>query len=155
MKKLEVTFGKPQHGWIDLIISNDNQTVAINADSKAESFAELVNALLGCLETNGDFVVTWLEEPNIAEMHFEKRNESITLRVFGSDVSNYPKVRIEPKLSSTGSYSEICLPFYDALHALQSRYSPQELEERMQDEFPTKQFASLIAQIELRKLQQK
>jgi hypothetical protein len=155
MDKLKVEFDEPEHGWIGLSVANGEQIVSIDADSRSESFRELITALLCCLEDKGEYVATWLEEPHITELHFEKRNETITLRIFGSDVSSYPKIHVEPELTAIGSYSQICLPFWRALHSLQGRYSEQQLKELIQDDFPTELFAGLTKQVESYKLQQK
>jgi len=68
MEKLKVSFNEPEHGWIGLSMICGEQSVFIDAASHTKSFDELVNALLGCLEDKGDFVVAWFLEPATAEL---------------------------------------------------------------------------------------
>ncbi len=153
MEKLKVSFNEPEHGWIGLSMICGEQSVFIDAASHTKSFDELVNALLGCLEDKGDFVVAWFLEPATAELHFTKQGETVTLEVTETlntfDTSTYKVKRVthELRLSISGAYAQICLPFWRALCSLEAKYSIQELETRLQDTFPTEHLSKLTAQI--------
>lgn len=153
MEKLKVSFNEPEHGWIGLSMICGEQSVFIDAASHTESFDELVNALLGCFENKSDIVVAWLLEPAIAELHFTKQGETVTLEVTETlnvfDTSTYKVKRVtrELQLSVSGTYAQICLPFWRALQSLEAKYSKHELEVRLQDTFPTERLSKLTAQI--------
>jgi hypothetical protein len=55
---------------------------------------------------------------------------------------------VEPVFRFTGSYHDVCFPFWHALQSLQSRFTQAELEEKMQDEFPFAELEALTIKIQ-------
>ena len=53
----------------------------------------------------------------------------------------------ERKLAITGSYEEICVPFWRALRDLQGRFSYEELETRWNRPWPWKEIGLLTAAV--------
>jgi hypothetical protein len=146
MSKLRVSFDEPEFGWIGVTVSDGVETIAIDAAARVAPFQQLVVALTGLLEDRGEFTVTWLEEPEETCWRFEKRLDDILLEVWQSDSP-------QPILTAHGSYQDICLPFWRALQSVKSRSGPQELERKIQSEFPFEQFERLTAKIRALKVQ--
>src|SRR5690606_37889347 len=120
-------FDDPEHGWIGISISDGITTDVIDVDSKFESFQGLTTALTGLAETHGEYRIWWLEEPGEAEWKFTKQQDEITFEA-RNPASGQMAIRF------TGSFPEVCLPFWRALQSLKSRFTQQELQERIQDE---------------------
>lgn len=144
MRKLKVNFDNPEHGWIGITVSDGSDAITIDVDSKSHSFFELTTALIGLLDERGEFTVTWLEEPVITEWKFAKAQGEIVFELWRNV---YP----EPVLRFSGSYQEVCFPFWRALQTLKGRFAKSELEERMQDEFPFTQLERLTEMIQAMK----
>lgn len=146
MDKLRVQFGDPEHGWIQISVSDGIHTVVVDVDSKFHAFQGLTTALLGLFNERGQYKVWWFEEPIETEWKFVKQKDEIA---FQFRRSIYP----EPVFEFTGSYEEVCLPFWRALRSLTGRFEPRELEKRTYDEFPFSELERLTAQIQAMKSQ--
>ena len=134
MNKLNVQFGEPLHGWMEIIISTATQKIVEDVATYDCTFSSLIYALHITITDCGVFGSSWPLEPDYLELTFERDHEGCGLRV------NDPKLF---DLVCYGSYQEVCLPFWQALKGLCSRYSPKELEERIGDSFPFGQMDKL------------
>lgn len=146
MRKLRVQFDDPEHGWIGISVNDGIDTVVIDADSKFHSFQSLISALIGLADARGDYKIWWLEEPVKTKWKFMKRQDEIVFEFRRSLTS-------EPVFKFAGSYQEVCFPFWRALQSLKGRFTKQELEERIQDEFPFSELDRLTTKIQAMKAQ--
>jgi serine phosphatase RsbU (regulator of sigma subunit) len=147
-QRLKVSFDNPEHGWVGLTISQGEKSLTIIASyTPSDSFLDLTNALhnLLCYRVGG--VVTWHEEPAETEMRFSISGEDVELEVcfFSDHRRDYG--RGERELAITGSYEEICTPFWRALRSLQGRFSAEELDARWHRPFPWKEI-DLLTDVE-------
>jgi hypothetical protein len=147
-QKLKVRFDNPEHGWVGLTISQGEEPLTIVASyTPSDSFLDLTNALhnLLCYLVGG--VVTWHEEPAETEIRFSISGEEVELEVYFFSDRRRDYGRGERELVITGSYEEICLPFWRALRSLQGRFSAEELDSRWHRPFPWKEIDLLTAAI--------
>jgi len=123
-------FGNPEHGRIEISITDNDQSFTTEADSKYESFLELLTTLESLINKDGEFFVTWLEEPIMTTWIFTKLKDEIVFEILRS-IENQSVFRF------AGSYQEVCSPFLSALKSLQNRFTENELEIGIQDSFPS------------------
>jgi hypothetical protein len=140
VNKLKVEFDEPNVGGIWLTLKYGAETVNISATYIYNSFFPLVEALYRLKNAPGEGTVVWQCEPSEYEFQFSRQNLTISLQVLlFPDSSRSIFDKQEPKLSITGSYNEVCLPFWRALRQLQGRYSDDEWEVRWQSPFPRRE----------------
>jgi hypothetical protein len=139
-QKLNVSFENPEHGWVGLTISQGEESLKIIASyTPSDSFLDLTNALynLRCYRVGG--VVAWHEEPAETELRFSISGDEVELDVYFFSDHRRDYGRGERVLAITGSYEEICTPFWRALRSLQGRFSAEELDARWHRPFPCKE----------------
>ncbi len=147
-EKLKITFDEPQHGWVGLTISYGDVSVTIVASyTPHDSFLELTNALRNLLLYEGEATVIWNEEPAESEIRFSRKNEEVKLDVWYDPDHRRDSERGNNILKVTGSYKEICHPFWRALRDLQGRFTAHELDTRWHRPFPSKEINMLTAAI--------
>ena len=146
MAKLYVTFGEPDAGTIEVTLRHGAETVYIGASYIYSSFHALVEALMR-LKTNAEeAVVVWQCEPSEHEFRFSYQNAVVSLQVLlfpdsRRSVFDAP----DSELTATGSYVEVCLPFWRALRQLQGRFSEEEWQARWHGPFPSRELDLLTA----------
>lgn len=149
---LKVVFDDPEHGWIALMISCGETSVTIVTEyTPRDSFLELANALYNLLMRDGEFIVRWQYNPTEYDMSFERKGAAVSMNVV-----EYPdRLRREGRgdlmFSISGSYADICLPFWRALRDLQGRFSPEELDSKWHRAFPSREIDILTNAIRNRK----
>ena len=135
-------------GWVGLTIGQGEEPLTIVASyTLSDSFLDLTNALYNLLCYRVGGFVIWHEEPAQTEMRFSISGEEIELEVCFFSDHHRDYGRGERELVITGSYEEICLPFWRALRNLQGRFSAEELEARWHRPFPWKEIDLLTAVI--------
>lgn len=145
MGKLKVTFDGPKAGGVWINLQSAAQSVSISATYIYNGFFPLVDALSRMWTAPGEATVCWQCEPSEVEMRFRREAEIVSLEVvWFPDGRRSIFTESEPDLSASGSYEEICLPFWRALRSLQGRFSVSEFEERWHGSFPTQELASLM-----------
>ena len=145
---LKVHFDDPSCGWVELAIKSDDVEVRIvGSYSPEDSFLGLINALQAMLQTQGRQIVTWFEEPQEVELCFQRTVELITLTI--ERFSDHRRVEHSGKtvLESSGTFAEICLPFWRALRNLQGRRTVQEMRQGWHRDFPHAELDRLTAAI--------
>ena len=80
-------------------------------------------------------------------MRFSISGEEVKLEVYIFSDHRRDYGRGERELEITGSYEEICVPFWRALRSLQGRFSAEELDARWHRPFPWKEIEILTAAI--------
>ena len=145
MSKLTVTFGAPEAGWIDVTIQSGTQALSMDVSDVYNAFFPLVETLHQLCLAPGQRIVCWTLEPTEYDMHFSRIGEVVTLDVLRWPDSSRSIFHQEKVFSVSGSYNEICLPFWQALRGLQGRYSAAELETLWQDVFPQRELNLLTA----------
>jgi hypothetical protein len=148
MNQLNIDFSDPEFGWIIISVDNGVDSITIEADSKFNSFQELTMGLFVLTSEDNQFTVTWLEEPDVTEWRFTKFAEDI---VFENWRLPFAKTA-ELKMQFSGSFQEVCIPFWRALQALKNRWERAELEKSLEDDFPFIDLERLTAEIESRTL---
>src|SRR6266511_221684 len=147
-QKLTVSFDNPEHGWVGLTISQGEESLKIIASyTPSDSFLDLTNALYNLLYYRVGGAVTWHEEPAETELRFSISQEDVELEVYSFSDHRRDYGRGERELAITGSYEEICVPFWRALRSLQGRFSAEELDARWHRPFPWKEIEILTAAI--------
>jgi hypothetical protein len=136
MEQLVIHFGDPEYGWIEVSITNGDEILTIDVDSKSNSFFGLVKALDGLFEEDGRFEVYWMEEPGTITWIFSREQNRFTFHASHSEGPPY-------LMCAMGSYQEICVPFINALQALVERFTPDELLRRVEDLFPFQELQAL------------
>lgn len=144
MPRLKVRFDEPEHAWIGLFIfEDDTQIVHSDVSRIYDSFAQLVAALGAMLDAHDERSVVWLEGPAELELHFSRRDDVLRLEINSFDDKKRPLEKPNAGFSFTGSYDEICLPFWRALRSLEGRYPEEELASRWKGYFPHRELARL------------
>jgi hypothetical protein len=144
--KLKVVFDDPEHGWVGLTISHGEQSVTILASyTPSDSFHELTNALYDLFLYSGEAKAVWHSGPVEYELRFAREGD-----VVRCEVNEYPDhLRDAGRgtlfFEASGSYEEICLPFWRALRGLQGRFPEAELNARWHRPFPSKEVDGLSA----------
>jgi hypothetical protein len=87
------------------------------------------------------------EEPAERELRFSISGEEVGLEVYFFSDHRRDFGNGERKLAITGSYEEICVPFWRALRDLQGRFSYEELETRWNRPWPWKEIGLLTAAV--------
>jgi len=146
MAKLHVSFGEPDAGTIEITLRHELETVYIGASYIYNSFHTLVEALIRLKNSADEAVVVWQCEPSEYEFRFNSLDTAVNLQVLlfpepGRSVFDEPP----PKLTITGSYEEVCLPFWRALRQLQGRFSEEEWQARWHGPFPSRELDLLTA----------
>lgn len=147
MSTLEVVFDDPAAGGIRLVVRGGGESVEIEATYLYNGFLELTLALHRLLFTQGESVVMWQAEPREYEMRFLRIEKAVYLEVEAFPDSRRSANRGERLLFVTGTYDEICLPFWRALRSLQGRFSEVELQARWLGPFPWNEINKLSAEI--------
>ena len=145
--KLKVAFDDLEHGWVGLTISYGVETVTIAASyTPSDSFLDLTNALHNLL-SDGEAKVTWHCEPPEFDMLFARNGANVSLEIY--EYSDYRRgsERGEKVFAVSGTYEEICLPFWRALRDLQGRFSAEELNARWHRQFPSREVDLLTSEI--------
>lgn len=148
--KLKVAFENPNAGWVTLTINQGGQTISLTASYIYDSFLQLTYTLHSLLFGQGQAIVTWLTEPVEYEMRFAREADTLHLAIHDFPDRRRSPFLGRPLLTLSGSYEEVCLPFWRALRALQGRFSEQELHERWQRPFPSGEIAKLTQALEER-----
>lgn len=143
MNKLSVIFGDPEFGWIDVSLQFGTQTFSITASDVYNAFFPLVDTLLQLHSVPGQNIVNWTVEPTEYAMHFSREGAAVTLDILVWPDSSRNSFRQEKVFSASGSYAEVCLPFWRALRGLQGRFSAADLEKRWQNLFPQRELNTL------------
>lgn len=146
--KLKVSFDDLEHGWVGLTITFGVQTLTIIASyTPSDSFLDLTNALHNLLLYDDQAKVTWHCEPVEDELLFSKNSADVNLKIY--EYSDYRRTsgREELIFEVSGTYAEICLPFWRALRNLQGRFSAEELDSRWHRSFPSREIDLLTAEI--------
>jgi hypothetical protein len=143
MSNLKVKFDNLRRGSMTVSLSSSEQQVEFEADFISTGLSWLPTILLQLWLSPTQATVWWLLGPGEYEFLFEREHQRISL-----DARFYPDGRRGEssglsELTATGSYEEICLPFWRALRSLQGRYQPSEFEELWGNAFPSESLARL------------
>ena len=144
---LKIAFNDLEHGWVRLTISSGVETFTVVASyTPSDSFLDLTNALHSLLR-DGQAKVMWNCEPPEYEMLFSSGGSDISLQIY--EYSDYRRgnERGEQVFAVSGTYKDICIPFWRALRDLQGRFSAEELDSRWHRPFPSREIDLLTAEI--------
>jgi hypothetical protein len=150
MSKLKAFFDNPDAGWVMLTIRFEGGSLDIVASHIYDCFSHLTNALHRLLVEQGEVIVTLQGEPIEYDLRFVRVGSNISLaieRFPGPQRNRHSRSQVKLLLSVSGTYDEICLPFWRALRALQGRLSEEELKVRWREPFPTQELSALTAAI--------
>ena len=145
MSKLTILFDELDVGWVTLTIRWEDEAVIFRASYIYNSFHLLVDALIKLRLGEGKAVAQWNCEPIEYELSFKREGDIVNLDVLCFPDRNRSVFQQNIVLSITGSYEEICLPFWRALRNLQGRYPEAEIEEKWQGSFPSPDMKKLTA----------
>lgn len=115
MSKLALSFGTPEHGWLNVNLRCGETERALDvSDVPGDSLAMLANGVLQLVKGYAaEVTITWFLEP---------AEETWTIRRVGDafllDAQMHPSERMPIRISH-GSCEEICIPIWSALRRLQ------------------------------------
>ncbi len=150
MSRFKVRFAQVKNGWAQVLFQvGEEEYERWFSYIYGHSFARLCEVLRALadeekVETN----VVWMAEPEEHEMRFFKADENIKLEMWcfestGRDIANPPEL----EFAVSGTYDEVCLPFWRGLRMLQALYSKADFKERWRGEFPTRELALLTERL--------
>ena len=143
-KFLTAIFDEPEDGWIGFRVQSDGQDFFQNLSyTPFDSFRELATALSLLLHDDSESEVHWNQGPSHFQFHFERSTDQVTLSIFHHPCHNSSKYKAEAVFKLTGTYADICLPFWTAICDLRSCFSDAELSRRWHRDFPGRQFDRL------------
>jgi len=142
-RKLKVSFDEPEHGWIAITMSvDDEQFMLVPSHVPYDSITELAVALNKILEGYSEAVVRWNEEPAEYEFVFRVSEGSLNLDVY--EVATVQGgIRRNSIFSFLGQRDQLLIAFWRALRELRGRYNPAEYERRWNEPFPTREMEVL------------
>jgi hypothetical protein len=111
-----------------------------------DSLANLVSALIVLCPDDGadlDALVNWNAEPTQYEFRFRKRGEDVSLDIVRFPGASRASGLGQVALAASGSYRDVCRPFWKALRALQARLTSDEFESAWRRPFPGDALARL------------
>lgn len=144
--KLKVAFDDPEHGWVGLTVSGRGETVTLTASyTPSDAFRDLTDALYRLFLYDGRARVVWHSGATEYEARFTREGDAVRLEV--EEFPDHP--RGEGKgarlFAASGTYEDICLPFWRALRSLQGRFTREELDARWHRPFPWEELDGLTA----------
>jgi hypothetical protein len=142
-RKLKVSFDEPEHGWIAITMTADDERfMLVPSHVPYDSITELVTALNKILEGYSEATVRWNEEP--AEYEFVFRVSEGHLNLDVCEVTMVQGgIRRNSVFSFIGPRDQSLIAFWRALRELQGRYDPAEYERRWEEPFPTREMEVL------------
>ena len=147
-EKLKVSFDNPEHGWVGLFINYGEEAITIIASyTPSDSFLDLTNALYTLLYYPIEATIVLNEEPAETELRFSASSGIVRLEVYTFPDTQRIACSGKRILEISGSYEEICVPFWRALRGLQGRFSAKELGARWHRPFPWKDIEQLTEAI--------
>ena len=134
---MKIEFGEPRHGWISVCIECGGRAIEFDASYIYPSFWELISALHVLATTSCERTANWALEPAEFEMRFE-RNQTGDLTFWLTEFADDRRLSTSAysRLKYSGSYVDVCVPFWRALRGIQGRYSPEEWAGRWMGAFP-------------------
>ena len=119
--------------WVSYVYNSPGQPI------------EALGGLLLPAPATAGYRVLLPDEPDETELHFQGHGAGVALtaRAF-ADGKHRAKTGRE-LLRLSGSYAEICLPFWRALRGLQGQYPPAKLDRRWHRAFPSRALNQLTA----------
>ena len=138
-RDMKIKLDNIESGWIHLNIFDNGEVIIEDSISYTpyDSLGELVDALY-LLNGNANIEkrVVFNSEPFEYELTFRKSAEDIELNING--YQDHKRVENSQKhlYSTTGTYDDICKPFWRALRVLQSGYTKEQLDELWHRGFP-------------------
>jgi hypothetical protein len=146
-RKLKVSFDEPEHGWIAITMSaDDEQFMVITSHVPYDPISELAVALNKILEGYSEATVRWTEEPAEYEFVFRVSEGSLYLDVY--EVTGIQGgIRRNSVFSFIGMRDQSLISFWRALRELQGRYDPAEYERRWREPFPTREVEVLTQRL--------
>jgi hypothetical protein len=146
-RKLKVGFDEPEHGWIAITMSADDERfILIPSHVPYDSITELAVALNKILEGYSEATVRWNEEPAEYEFVFRVSEGALNLDIY--EVARVQGgIRRNSVFSFSGLRDQLLISFWRALRELQGRYDPSEYERRWNEPFPTSEMEVLTQRI--------
>ena len=145
--KIKVAFDDLEHGWVRLTINDGVETFTIVVSyTPSDSFLDLTDALHSLLR-DGQAKVTWHCEPPEYDMLFSRSGADVSLEIY--EYSDYRRgsERGTQTFSVSGTYVDICIPFWRALRDLQGSFSAEELSKRWHRPFPSREIDLLTSEM--------
>ncbi len=131
-----------------MTITCGEESISVIASfTPSDSFRDLTNALFELLRYDGEATIVFHEEPAETELRFFRLKEMLRLEIWFFHDDRREDGKGENVLVATGSYEDICIPFWRALRSLQGRFSPEELDARWHRPFPCKEIDLLTKAI--------
>lgn len=130
-----------------LTIHYNGEILKIVASHIYDCFSPLTHALHKLLDKQVEITVTLLGEPIEYDLRFNRIGDVVILAIDEFPDRKRDSFEAKRLLSTSGTYAEICVPFWRALRALQGRLSKDEIETRWKEPFPTQELNLLTASI--------
>lgn len=142
--RLKASFDDPEHGWVGLTISRDEEVVTIiTSYTPSDPFLDLTDALYNLFLYDGAAKVVLHYGAAEYELCFRREGDAVSLEAYEYPGHLRDAGAGERFFEASGSYEDICLPFWRALRNLQGRFSEDELNARWHRPFPSKEIDGL------------
>jgi hypothetical protein len=142
--KLQVSFSDPENGWIEIRIQCGKQEFCGQmSHTPYPSFEELASSLSLLAQGVPNTSARWNGEPHHYDFRFQQSDGRIHLEILSLPQFSAPKLNAETVLLATGTFNDICRPFWKAVCDLRGRLSDEDLTRRWHRPFPAEQFERL------------
>jgi hypothetical protein len=145
---MKVHFGRPEHGWMKVTITQEDgefsfpaSYISVARGQMEDSISELVSALLLMLN-NVQGIVHWFSEPTEYQFIFSPENDLATLTILEIGPSSNGRESREILRFHAALY-DVCKPFWKAWRDLETGQSPIEYETSWMHSFPTQEMKRL------------
>jgi hypothetical protein len=113
MRRLELSFGSPRHGWLNVELAGADGSVSLEvSDVPGDSLRMLAAAALDIATGRQEAHVVWFLEPVEACWTFRRVEDQVEVRASADDAG--------PALTATGSAEAILLVIWRALRRLEA-----------------------------------
>ena len=149
---IRVRFDDPNHGWIGISIEYQGASFDESFSYAGyDTFEELVLALTRLLLPRATVSVTCLVGPAEFDLRFERDGDVVHFAIVEYPDHGRQKGAGQVAFSASGTFQQICIPFWRALRELEGRFSEEELARRWHREFPHDRLRRLTGRIKSEK----
>jgi hypothetical protein len=149
MTAIKLRFGSPKHGWLPVeLFVGEKSRVFDASDVPADSLKILADVVSRWYDGVAESSVTWFLEPDEEEWIIARRGESAQLTVKYRSASQTRTLE-DHVLDVLGPPSDICIPIWRALRALESdpAWAVSSPDRVWSSPFPTNSLAELTRRI--------
>ena len=146
--KLQVSFSDPENGWIEIHLQCGVQEFRDQVShTPYPSFEELASALSRLVQGLPNASARWNGEPYYYDFRFRQSDGKVHLEIVHFPRFSSQEQDTQTILLVTGTFNDICRPFWKAVCDLRGRLSDEQLTRCWRHPFPGEHFDRLSTQI--------